>query len=137
MFVQRTHANPNILFFNHFTERRIIWMVSGKSSGHIPSITIKDASFYQTSTTFILYGLATFEACFLYRMTFFIHRSRWEPLICEETVETFLINSSGHEIQFRRSQLLSDLQVQIVGAARDFYSVQQQRTQKHKTPHWS
>ena len=84
----------------------------------------KDASFDKTSTTFILYGLATFEACFLYRMTFFIHRSRWKPLICEETVETFLINSSGHEIQFRRSQLLSDLQVQIVGAARDLHFIQ-------------
>ena len=99
-------------------------MVSGKSSGQIPSITIKDASFYQTSTTFILYGLTTFEACFLYRMTFFIHRSQWEPLVSEETLKTFLINSSGHEIQFRRSRLLSDLQVQIVGAARDLHFIQ-------------
>ena len=74
-------------------------------------------------TTFILYGLATFEACFLYRMTFFIHRSQKEPLVSEETVKTFLINSSGHEIQFRRSQLLSDLQVLVVGAARDLHFI--------------
>ena len=124
MFVQRTHANPNILFFNHFTERRIIWTVSGKSSGQIPSITIKGASFDKTSTTFIIYGLANFEACFLYKMTFFLHRSQWEPLVSEETVEIFLINSSGHEIQFRRSRLLSDLQVQIVGTARDLHFIQ-------------
>ena len=57
-------------------------------------------------------------------MTFFIHQSQWEPLVSEETLKTFLINSSGHEIQFRRSRLLSDLQVQIVGAARDLHFIQ-------------
>ena len=99
-------------------------MVSGKSSQEIPSITIKCSVFKERSSTFILHGLANFEECVLYRMTFFIHRSREESLASEETVKSFLINSTGHEIQFRRSQLLSDFKVQVVGAARDLHFIQ-------------